>query len=111
MSCLRNQIWHLSGVLLKKRHNHLAVVDGDWINVFGGSRTDSECFNTSTNQRTIIDNEVFKNISSCNSVIDIDKRVLYTYDDGNVYSLSLFNKCKHLLYRNVVCCRLVLMHV
>ena len=82
------------------------------IYVYGGdNRTDCECYDILTDQWSVVDNAVYKSIKSYNSIIDVNKRLLYTCEGVNVYSISLDNNIKSLVYKNVFCHRLVLMHV
>ena len=88
------------------------MLESNCIYVYGGdNRTDCECYDILTDQWSVVDNAVYTNIKSYNSVIDVNKRLLYTCEDVNVYSISLDNNIKSLLYKNVSCHRLVLMHV
>ena len=108
----RNGTWQTLSPLLNNRYRHIAVLDGNCIYVYGGdNRTDGEYYDISTNQWSVIDNAVYKSINYYNSVIDVNKRLLYTREDVNVYSISLDNNIKSLVYENVSCRRLVLMHV
>ena len=107
----RNGTWQTLSHLLNNRHWHIAVLDGNCIYVYGGVRTDCECYDISTDQWSVVDNAVYTNIKSTNSVIDVNKRLLYTHEGVNVYSISLDNNIKSLLYKNVSCRSLVLMHV
>ena len=107
----RNGTWQTLSPLLNNRRWHIAMLDGNCIYVYGGDRTDCECYDILTDQWSVVDNAVYTNIKSYNSVIDVNKRLLYTCEDVNVYSISLDNNIKSLLYKNVSCCRLVLMHV
>ena len=107
----RNGTWQTLSHLLNNRDWHIAVLDGNCIYVYGGVRTDCECYDISTDQWSVVDNAVYTNIKSTNSVIDVNKRLLYTHEDVNVYSISLDNNIKSLLYKNVSCRSLVLMHV
>ena len=107
----RNGSWQTLSPLLNNRDCHIAMLDGNCIYVYGGIRTDCECYDILTDQWSVVDNAVYTNIKSYNSIIDVNKRLLYTYDDVNVYSISLDNNIKSLLYKNVSCRRLVLMHV
>ena len=87
------------------------MLDDNCIYVYGGDRTDCECYDILTDQWSVVDNAVYTNINYTNSVIDVNKRLLYTREDVNVYSISLDNNIKSLLYKNVSCRHLVLMHV
>ena len=108
----RNGKWKTLSPLLNNRNSHIALLNDNSIYVYGGSnRTDSECYNISTDQWSVIDNAVYKSINYDNSVIDVKKRLLYTLEDTNVHSISLDNNSKSLLYENVSCHCLVLMHV
>ena len=108
----RNGRWQTLSHLLNNRHCHIAMLDDNCIYVYGGdNRTDCECYDISTDQWSVVDNAVYKSIKSYNSIIDVNKRLLYTYDDVNVYSISLDNNIKSLVYENVSCRCLVLMHV
>ena len=107
----RNGRWQTLSPLLNNRYRHIAVLEGNCIYVYGGDRTDCECYDILTDQWSVVDNAVYTNIKSYNSVIDVNKRLLYTCDDVNVYSISLDNNIKSLLYKNVSCRHLVLMHV
>ena len=108
----RNGRWQTLSPLLNNRHCHIAILDDNCIYVYGGdNRTDCECYDILTDQWSVVDNAVYTNINYTNSVIDVNKRLLYTCDDVNVYSISLDNNIKYLLYKNVSCRRLVLMHV
>ena len=111
LRCYRNGTWQTLSPLLNNRHWHIAILDGNCIYVYGGNRTDSECYDILTDQWSLINNAAYKSINSTNSIIDVDKRLLYTHQDTNVYSISLDNNTKSLLYNNVSCHRLVLMHV
>ena len=106
----RNGTWQTLSPLLNNRYRHIAVLDGNCIYVYGGEyRTDGEYYDISTDQWSVIDNAVYKSIKSYNSIIDVNKRLLYTREGDNVYSISLDNNIKSLVYENVSCCRLVLM--
>ena len=108
----RNGTWQTLSPLLNNRRWHIAVLDGNCIYVYGGyNRTDCECYDILTDQWSVIDNAVYKSINCYNSVIDVNKRLLYTREGVNVYSISLDNNIKSLVYENVSCRRLVLMHV
>ena len=108
----RNGTWQTLSPLLNSRNRHIAVLDGNSIYVYGGdNRTDCECYDILTDQWSVIDNAVYKSINYYNSVIDVNKRLLYTREGDNVYSISLDNNIKSLVYENVSCRRLVLMHV
>ena len=108
----RNGRWQTLSHLLNNRYRHIAVLDGTCIYVYGGdNRTDGEYYDISTDQWSVIDNAVYKSINYYNSVIDVNKRLLYTHEGDNVYSISLDNNIKSLVYENVSCHRLVLMHV
>ena len=108
----RNGRWHTLSPLLNNRYRHIAMLDDNCIYVYGGdNRTDCECYDISTDQWSVVDNAVYKSIKSYNSIIDVNKRLLYTCEDVNVYSISLDNNIKSLVYENVSCRRLVLMHV
>ena len=108
----RNGRWQTLSPLLNNRHWHIAMLDDNCIYVYGGdNRTNCECYDISTDQWSVVDNAVYKSIKSYNSIIDVNKRLLYTSEDVNVYSISLDNNIKYLLYENVSCHRLVLMHV
>ena len=108
----RNGTWQTLSPLLNNRYCHIAMLDDNCINVYGGdNRTDCECYDILTDQWSVVDNAVYTNINYYNSVIDVNKRLLYTREDDNVYSISLDNNIKSLLYENVSCHRLVLMHV
>ena len=107
----RNGTWQTLSPLLNSRQCHIAVLDGNCIYVYGGNGINSECYNISTDQWSIIDSDVYKSSKSYNSVIDIDNGVLYTHEDDNVYSISLDNNSKSLFCKNVSCRRLVLMHI
>ena len=108
----RNGRWQTLSHLLNNRYWHIAMLDDNCIYVYGGdNRTDCECYDISTDQWSVVDNAVYKSIKSYNSIIDVNKRLLYTHEDVNVYSISLDNNIKSLLYKNVSCRRLVLMHV
>ena len=87
------------------------MLDDNCIYVYGGNRTDCECYDISTDQWSVVDNAVYKSINYNNSIIDVNKRLLYTREGVNVYSISLDNNIKSLVYENVSCRRLVLMHV
>ena len=108
----RNSRWQTLSPLLNNRDCHIAMLDGNCIYVYGGdNRTDCECYYILTDQWSVIGNAVYTNINCYNSIIDVNKRLLYTCEDDNVYSISLDNNIKSLLYKNVSCHRLVLMHV
>ena len=108
----RNGTWQTLSPLLNNRYWHIAMLDGNCIYVYGGvNRTDCECYDILTDQWSVVDNAVYTNIKSFNSVIDVNKRLLYTCQGDNVYSISLDNNIKSLLYKNVSCHRLVLMPV
>ena len=108
----RNGRWQTLSHLLNNRDWHIAMLDDNCIYVYGGvNRTDCECYDILTDQWSVVDNAVYTNIKSFNSVIDVNKRLLYTCQGDNVYSISLDNNIKSLLYKNVSCRRLVLMHV
>ena len=108
----RNGTWQTLSPLLNNRYWHIAVLDDNCIYVYGGdNRTNCECYDILTDQWSVVDNAVYTNIKSYNSIIDVNKRLLYTREDDNVYSISLDNNIKYLLYKNVSCRRLVLMHV
>ena len=107
----RNGTWQTLSPLLNNRYRHIAVLESNCIYVYGGdNRTDCECYDILTDQWSVVDNAVYKNINYYNSVIDVNKRLLYTCEDVNVYSISLDNNIKSLVYKNVSC-QLVLMHV
>ena len=108
----RNGRWQTLSHLLNNRDEHIAMLDGKCIYVYGGyNRTDCECYYILTDQWSVIDNAVYTNINCYNSVIDVNKRLLYTREGVNVYSISLDNNIKSLVYENVSCRRLVLMPV
>ena len=107
----RNGVWQTLSPLLNDRHWHIAVLDDNCIYVYGGNRTDCECYTILTNRWSVVDNAVYTNIQFVNSVIDIKKRLLYTHDDVNVFYISLDNGTKSLLSESVYYHRLVLMHV
>ena len=108
----RNGTWQTLSPLLNNRYRHIAMLDDNCIYVYGGdNRTDCECYDILTDQWSVVDNAVYKSINYNNSIIDVNKRLLYTCDDVNVYSISLDNNIKSLVYENVSCRRLVLMHV
>ena len=107
----RNGTWHTLSPLLNNRYRHIAMLEGNCIYVYGGIRTDCECYDILTDQWSVVDNAVYTNIKSTNSVIDVNKRLLYTHEDVNVFYISLDNNIKYLLCENVSCHRLVLMHV
>ena len=107
----RNGTWQTLSPLLNNRDEHIAMLESNCIYVYGGIRTDCECYDILTDQWSVVDNAVYKSIYYYNSVIDVNKRLLYTREDVNVYSISLDNNIKSLLYKNVSCRRLVLMHV
>ena len=108
----RNGTWQTLSPLLNNRYCHIAVLDGKCIYVYGGyNRTDCECYDILTDQWSVIDNAVYKSINYYNYVIDVNKRLLYTREGDNVYSISLDNNIKSLVYENVSCLLLVLMHV
>ena len=107
----RNGRWQTLSPLLNNRHCHIAMLDDNCIYVYGGVRTDCECYDISTDQWSVVDNAVYKSIKYNNSIIDVNKRLLYTREGVNVYSISLDNNIKSLVYENVSCHRLVLMHV
>ena len=107
-----NGRWQTLSPLLNNRHCHIAVLESNCIYVYGGvNRTNCECYDILTDQWSVVDNAVYTNIKSYNSVIDVNKRLLYTCEGVNVYSISLDNNIKSLLYKNVSCHRLVLMPV
>ena len=108
----RNGTWQTLSPLLNNRYRHIAMLDGNCIYVYGGdNRTDCECYDILTDQWSVVDNAVYKSINYNNSIIDVNKRLLYTREGVNVYSISLDNNIKSLLYKIVSCRRLVLMHV
>ena len=108
----RNGRWQTLSPLLNNRYRHIAMLEGNCIYVYGGEyRTDCECYDILTDQWSVVDNAVYKSIKSYNSIIDVNKRLLYTCEDVNVYSISLDNNIKSLVYENVSCHHLVLMHV
>ena len=108
----RNGRWQTLSPLLNNRHCHIAMLDDNCIYVYGGdNRTDCECYDILTDQWSVVDNAVYTNINYYNSVIDVNKRLLYTREGVNVYYISLDNNITSLLYENVSCHRLVLMHV
>ena len=108
----RNGTWQTLSPLLNNRHWHMAVLDDKCIYVYGGDyRTECECYDISTDQWSVVDNAKYTNIKSNNSVIDVNKRLLYTRKGDKVYSISLDNNIKSLVYENVSCHRLVLMLV
>ena len=108
----RNGSWQTLSPLLNNRYRHIAVLEGNFIYVYGGdNRTGGEYYDISTDQWSVIDNDVYKSINCYNSVIDVNKRLLYTREGDNVYSISLDNNIKSLVYENVSCRLLVLMHV
>ena len=108
----RNGTWQTLSPLLNNRHRHIAVLEGNCIYVYGGdNRTDGECYDIYTDQWSVIDNAVYKSINYYNSVIDVNKRLLYTSKGANLYSISLDNNIKSLVYENISCRRLVVMHV
>ena len=108
----RNGRWQTLSPLLNNRYEHIAVLEGNCIYVYGGdNRTDCECYDISTDQWSVVDNAVYKSIKYNNSIIDVNKRLLYTREGVNIYSISLDNNIKSLVYENVSCRRLVLMHV
>ena len=107
----RNGRWQTLSPLLNNRYRHIAMLEGNCIYVYGGNRTDCECYDISTDQWSVVDNAVYKSIYYNNSIIDVNKRLLYTREGVNVYSISLDNNIKSLVYENVSCRRLVLMHV
>ena len=107
----RNGTWQILSPLLNNRHWHIAVLDGKCIYVYGGNRTDCECYDISTDQWSVIDNAVYKRIDCYNSVIDVNKRLLYTYEYDDIYSISLDNNSESFLYEKVSCHRLILMHM
>ena len=107
----RNGTWQTLSPLLNNRNCHIAVLDSKCIYVYGGDRTECECYDILTDQWSVIDNAVYTNINCYNSIIDVNKRLLYTREGDNVYSISLDNNIKSLVYENVSCHRLVLMLV
>ena len=108
----RNGRWQTLSHLLNNRRWHIAMLDDNCIYVYGGdNRTDCECYDILTDQWSVVDNAVYTNIKSTNSVIDVNKRLLYTHEDVNVFYISLDNNTNYLLCENVSCHRLVLMHV
>ena len=107
----RNGTWQTLSPLLNNRDEHIAVLEGNCIYVYGGDRTDCECYDILTDQWSVVDNAVYKSIYYNNSIIDVNKRLLYTREGDNVYSISLDNNIKSLVYENVTCHHLVLMHV
>ena len=108
----RNGRWQTLSHLLNNRRCHIAVLDDNCIYVYGGEyRTNCECYDILTDQWSVVDNAVYKSINYYNSIIDVNKRLLYTREGVNVYSISLDNNIKSLVYENVSCRRLVLMHV
>ena len=108
----RNGRWQTLSPLLNNRYCHIAMLDDNCIYVYGGEyRTNCECYDILTDQWSVVDNAVYTNIYYYNSVIDVNKRLLYTCQGDNVYSISLDNNIKSLLYKNVSCHRLVLIHV
>ena len=56
-----------------------------------------------TKQWSVINNDVYKIVRSSNSVIDTDRRLLYTREDANVYTISLDGNSKSLLYKDISC--------
>ena len=108
----RNGRWQTLSPLLNNRYRHIAMLEGNCIYVYGGNnRTDCECYDISTDQWSVVDNAVYKSINYYYSIIDVNKRLLYTREDVNIYSISLDSNIKSLVYENVSCRRLVLMHV
>ena len=108
----RNGTWQTLSPLLNNRYRHIAVLKSNCIYVYGGDNiTDGEYYDILTDQWSVIDNAVYKSIYYNNSVIDVNKRLLYTCEGVNVYSISLDNNIESLVYKNVSCRRLVLMHV
>ena len=108
----RNGTWQTLSPLLNNRDEHIAMLEGNCIYVYGGEyRTDCECYDILTDQWSVIDNAVYKSINYYYSIIDVNKRLLYTREGVNVYSISLDNNIKSLVYENVSCHHLVLMHV
>ena len=107
----RNGTLQILSPLLNNRYEHIAMLDGNCIYVYGGNRTDCECYDILTDQWSVIDNAVYTNIKPYNSVIDVNKRLLYIREGVNVYSISLDNNIESLLYENVSCHQIFLMPV
>ena len=111
----KNGRWHTLSHLLNNREYHIAVLEDNCIYIYGGNRTDCECCNILTDQWSVVDNAVYTNINYSNTVIDVNTRLLYTYDGTNVFSILLYSfhsfNTKSILCERVYCRRLVLMHM
>ena len=109
--CNRNGTWRTLSPLLNNRYGHIAVSYCNVFSVYSGvNRTNCEYYTILTDQWSVINNALHTGFNYINYVIDVNKRLLYTNEDANVYSISLENNSKYLLHNNVYCHCLVIMH-
>ena len=99
----RNDEWKPVSSLLHKRFLHLAILRDNCIYVYGGMCVDirPECYNINTDVWSYINikTNIFYDVRLYNSVCD--KQIAYTYDrNNNIYSISLVDYTKTLLYNN-----------
>ena len=96
----RNGEWIEMQPLYKNHSCHHAFLYNKQIFLYGNVGI-PEVYNISTDKWTTIDTNIFNDINSDNSVYSEYDRMFYMFSVNNIYSLSLENNTKTLLYENV----------
>ena len=98
----RNDEWKTVSSLLHNRCLHIAILRDNVIYVYGGVYISKpSCYNINTDIWSYINIKtgIFFGVILSNSVYD--KQIMYTRDcNNNIYSISLVNSTKTLLYNN-----------
>ena len=100
----RNDEWKTVSSLLHMRFEHFAILRDNCIYVYGGayfySDSKPECYNINTDVWSYINitTDIFDGVRLSNSVYD--KQIAYTRCNKNIYSISLVDYTKTLLYNN-----------
>ena len=96
----RNGEWTELQPLLHIHEKHNAYLYNKQIYVYGNKKI-PEVYNISTDSCTTIDTNIFNDILADNSVYSESDRMFYMCFNNNIYTLSVENNLKTLLYENI----------
>ena len=95
----RNNEWTTMSPLLSNRVNHTAILYNKCIYVYGGdTEMTPECYDISTDKWSSNDTNVFNGITYSNSVYDECNRLFYMSVSKQIYSISIDDAIKTLVY-------------
>ena len=107
---LRNNEWTTMSPLLSNRNNHKAIVFNKYIYLYGGdTETSPECYDISSNTWSSNNANVFNGIRSNNCVYDDTNRLFYMYESKKIYSISIVDTIKTMVYEDVSDCVMALL--